>query len=113
MDGPQDAVDLMHLLQSYGVPAGAALTAQDITSDPHLRERGYLYEFLNPHAPHLGPRVFAGRPFRMSRTALRSMHFAALGEHNLQVLRDVGGLSDAEVEELVNKGVLHFAPRVK
>ena len=60
----QDSQELFHLLQSHGVPAGPVNTARDLVSDDHLWERGYFEVFDNPTAPRVGPRVFAGRPFR-------------------------------------------------
>lgn len=107
-----EAQALMHLLQSHGVPAGVVQTARDLVADPHLRQRDYLEVFTNPNAPSVGPRVYAGRPFRTvpeSPIALRLV--SALGQHNSYVLRDVAGLSDAEVQALLDAGVLAAQPQ--
>jgi benzylsuccinate CoA-transferase BbsF subunit len=107
----QDDQGLMNHLQKNGVAAGAVLTAQDLVSNPHLQERGYLQEFDNPSAPQVGPRVYAGRPFRISDASLDIRHVATLGEHNVEVLRNVAGMSDSAIEELMAEGVISDRPR--
>jgi benzylsuccinate CoA-transferase BbsF subunit len=103
---------LMHLLQAHGVPAGAVLTAQDLVADPHLQERAYLEVFTNDNAPRVGPRVYAGRPFRSSPAPpIRLRLVSALGQHNLQILRDVVELSDTDIQRLVDTGVLATRPQ--
>lgn len=107
-----DAVALMHLLQEYGVPAGAVHTARDLVADPHLRKRDYLEVFRNSNAPQVGPRVYAGRPFRTLPDAPLPLHLvSALGQHNQQILRDVAGLSAAEIEDLMAAGIVATQPR--
>ena len=89
-----DAQALMHLLQAHGVPAGTVHTARDLVADPHLRERGYLEVFTNANAPAAGPRVYAGRPFRTLPDAPLALHLvSALGQRNVEILRDVAALS--------------------
>jgi hypothetical protein len=36
---------------------------------------------------------------------------AALGQHNIDVLREVGGLRDPEIQQLVEAGIIHAKPR--
>ena len=107
----QDSQELFHLLQSHGVPAGPVNTARDLVSDDHLWERGYFEVFDNPTAPRVGPRVFAGRPFRAPGIPLSLELSSALGQHNLDVLRDMGGLTDSEIQRLADEGVLSARPR--
>ncbi len=103
---------LMHLLQAHGVLAGAVLTAQDLVADPHLQERAYLEVFTNDNAPRVGPRVYAGRPFRSSPAPpIRLRLVSALGQHNLQILRDVVELSDTDMQRLIDTGVLATRPQ--
>jgi len=103
---------LMHLLQAHGVPAGTVHTARDLVADPHLRERAYLEVFTNVNAPSVGPRVYAGRPFRTLPDTPLALHLvSALGQHNVQLLRDVAALTEAEIQSLVEAGVLATQPR--
>jgi len=107
----QDDQKLMRELQRRGISAGAALTAKDLVDDPHLKERGFLLEFDNPICPKVGPRVYAGRPFRTPAFPMVIGNAAALGEHNEEVLRDVAGLSRDEIEELAREGVISTRPK--
>jgi crotonobetainyl-CoA:carnitine CoA-transferase CaiB-like acyl-CoA transferase len=107
-----DDQELMHLLQAHGIPAGAVLTAADLVANPHLQERGYLEVFTNDNAPRVGPRVYAGRPFRTQPgppVALRLV--AALGQHNVQLLREVAGMTEADIQRLVEAGVISDRPQ--
>jgi crotonobetainyl-CoA:carnitine CoA-transferase CaiB-like acyl-CoA transferase len=102
---------LMQLLQAHGIPAGAVLTAADLVANPHLQARGYLEVFTNNNAPRVGPRVYAGRPFRTQPEppiALRLV--AALGQHNMQLLREVAGLAESDIQRLVEAGVIADRP---
>jgi crotonobetainyl-CoA:carnitine CoA-transferase CaiB-like acyl-CoA transferase len=108
----QDDQELMHVLQAHGIPAAAVLTARELVANPHLRERGYLEVFRNDNAPGVGPRVYAGRPFRTLPLPPRPLHLvSALGQHNLQILRDVAGLAEADIQALIEAGVLATRPQ--
>src|SRR4029453_13087245 len=106
-----DVQALMHLLQAHGGPAGIVPTARDLVADPHLRERGYLEVFTNTNALSVGARVYAGRPFRTLPEARLTLHLvSALGQHNVELLRDVAALSEGEIQALVEVGVLATQP---
>lgn len=107
-----DAEVLMQRLQRHGVPAGVVHTARDLVADTHLRERHYLEVFTNPNAPEVGPRVYAGRPFRTVPEPPLPLHLvSALGQHNTQLLREVAGLSATEMQHLIDTGLLATEPR--
>jgi benzylsuccinate CoA-transferase BbsF subunit len=105
----QDDKELTRLLQAHGVCAGAVLTAADLVDDPHLKQR----EFLQTIERAGGLRTYAGRPFRIPGISMAIRHVADLGEHNEQVLRDVAGLSQAEINALAKDGVIADRPRAE
>jgi benzylsuccinate CoA-transferase BbsF subunit len=107
----QDDQELMRRLQDLGICAGSVLTAKDLVADPHLKARGFLQEFDNPACPQVGPRVYAGRPFRTAGIPMMIRNAAAMGEHNEQILRDVAGLSKDEIEELAREAVISTRPK--
>ncbi len=43
--------------------------------------------------------------------SMRRVWGSALGQHNLQILRDVAKLSEAEIQELTEAGVIATSPR--
>ena len=106
-----DDLELARQLQQQGITAGACLTAHDLVNDPHLRERDYLWEFPNPQAPEVGPRIFAGRPFQDPGNPMSITKVAGLGQDNAAILTDLAGLSPAETEDLEAAGVIYGAPR--
>jgi benzylsuccinate CoA-transferase BbsF subunit len=107
----QDDQELMDLLQDYGVAAGAVLTAEDLASNVHLKERCYIQEFDNTNAPLVGPRIYAGRPFRIPGIPMTIRNVATLGEHNLEVLQSIAGLSEIEIKGLAEDGIISNRPK--
>ena len=106
-----DALELARELQGQGITAGSCMTAKDLVNDAHLQERGYLWEFANPQAPEVGPRVFAGRPFRDEANSMSISKVAGLGQDNGPILSELAGLSQSEIAELESDGVIFGAPR--
>ena len=104
-------LELGHHLQEHGVSGGPAMTAEQLAHDGHLNQRGYLWEFDNPNAPEVGPRVYAGRPFRTPELPMSINKAAALGQDNEAVLKELGGLSAEEIASLAEEGVIAGAPR--
>jgi benzylsuccinate CoA-transferase BbsF subunit len=85
-------------LQAAGIAAFTAATNRDIAEDPHLNARGYFVELEHPE---VGTRRHTGVPWRMSASDCRVRRPApCLGADTNQVLRDVCGYDDAEIERL-------------
>jgi benzylsuccinate CoA-transferase BbsF subunit len=106
-----DDLALARDLQQQGIAAGSCMTAEDLVNDSHLRGRGYLWEFANPQAPEVGPRIFAGRPFRDPGNPMTIDKVAGLGQDNGAVLSELAGLSQSDIAELETSGVVFGAPR--
>jgi crotonobetainyl-CoA:carnitine CoA-transferase CaiB-like acyl-CoA transferase len=88
----------------YDVPVGTAYSAADIFADPHMAARGDLVPVDDPviglvrqQAPF--PRL-ANHPAPVPTGAPR------LGQHNREVWCDLIGLSEAELADLTERGVL-------
>jgi len=100
----KEARALMEELQARGVPAGVVQSAREMLADEHLKERGY-YVYLDH--PETGRSAYDGPPFRLSKTPGRLRAPAPLlGEHTEYVCREILGLSDEEVADLLIEGVL-------
>ena len=98
------AEEVMSLMQAAGVAAGVLETGEDLLEhDPQLRHRHLFWELVHPEiekyrAP--GPSlVLSKSPCELQRAPL-------LGEHNEYALKDILGMSDEEIAELVMEGVL-------
>lgn len=106
-----DDLELARELQEQQIAAGSCMTAKDLVNDPHLDRRGYLWEFANPRVPEVGPRVFAGRPFRDEGNPMFINRVAELGQDNGPILAELAGLSQPEILQLEADGVIFGAPR--
>jgi crotonobetainyl-CoA:carnitine CoA-transferase CaiB-like acyl-CoA transferase len=99
---PQDANEVMHRLQSAGVPAGAVMKEADALADPHLRARGLFQTVAHPEAE---AQEQVGPLFRMGKAPTPIWrHAPRLGEDNEYVYKKVLGCSDAEYRRLEQEG---------
>lgn len=97
--------EAMELLQAAGVRAGVCQKPSDrCERDPQLGARGWWH--ILPH-PELGDTEYDGVAPGLSATpgALR-MASPLLGEHTREVLHDVLGLAETEIDEHMANGVL-------
>ena len=102
---------LMHALQAAGVLAAAVLDGEEVLVNEQLLARATFErgEAGIPPRPFPVPRSFAARP---DSFALRGVRPAPkLGEHNHEILRELAGYTDAEVETLERDGVVGVEPR--
>ena len=103
-----DTFILMSVLQGAGVPAGVAENGEHLVSDPQLVTRGF-WEYSGRTPQEVLP--YTGRPFKLSKTPGGTQSPAPiLGIHTTEVLRDVAGMSDAEIAELDRLGVTEDNP---
>ena len=88
-------------LQSRGVPCAPVLDAGQMLADPHLRARGLFEEVAHPEGSGLGKREYLGRGWRLDRADVRIRGPAPdMGEANDFILREMLGLSEAEISHL-------------
>jgi crotonobetainyl-CoA:carnitine CoA-transferase CaiB-like acyl-CoA transferase len=96
--------DAMHILQAHGVPAAPSFKAEDLFSDPHIRETGAVQEVEHPV---LGKRTTITPPYRMSETPARIRGTAPLlGGDNDYVFKSLLGMTDEEVTKLAAAEVI-------
>lgn len=99
-----DTEELMHIMQSAGVSAGAVQNAEDLFNDPQLQHREH-FEPLD-HS-EMGQYHIATSAFKLSRCQNKPTSPAPLfGEHTEMVLKEFLGMSDDEIADLVAEGVL-------
>ena len=100
-----EPVPLMEMLQEAGVPAGAVNSCENLFSDKQLAHRGH-YVWMDH--PEMGQHPFDGTEFICSETpALYKTPSPMLGQHNEYVLKEVLGMTDEEIGELAEAGVLY------
>ena len=94
--------EIVRLLQTAGVSAGVAETAQDVFEDPQLKERG-IFRYLNHD--ELGSALNRGPAFQLSKTPWElTMPGPCLGQHTEYVCREFLGMSDEVFMERLSSG---------
>jgi crotonobetainyl-CoA:carnitine CoA-transferase CaiB-like acyl-CoA transferase len=103
-----DHIELMNILQTSGVKAGAVLNMAELAHDPNLNERGFFQELSHPEA---GTHRYPGVSWQMSRTPGRlRLPAPCFGEHNRYVFSELLGMSDDEISRLADEGVSASEP---
>lgn len=95
------------ILLGAGIPVGAVNNLEEMLDHPQVAARGAMVDTEHPRA---GPVKLVGVPVKLSQTpgAIRSPS-PMLGEHSAETLREVLGMGDAEIERLMQAGVVHGA----
>lgn len=100
-----DLGTLLEVLQDAGVACGPVNDAADICADPHIKARGSVVEVDDPvrgttHLMQAPAGRFSGFEPRVGPPAPR------IGEHTDNVLRQLAGCTDAEIEALRADGTI-------
>lgn len=106
--GRHPLAELERQLAAAGVPATRIFTIADIFGDPHYRARGSIAAAPDDE---LGTVAMANVVPRLSATPGAVRHAGhRIGQDTRQVLRDLLGLPDAQIEALAQRGVIAGAP---
>ncbi|MGD0554115.1 MAG: CoA transferase [Streptosporangiaceae bacterium] len=99
-----ESATLLKILARNGVPAGKIYTAPDMIADVHYLARDMV---LRPDGPNgqVGPMAgivpkFTGTPARVRGTG------PELGEDTRAVLKDLAGLNDGQISDLLLRGLI-------
>ena len=107
--GQKDSYEVFHLLQKAGVNAGPVLNGKDLLLDPQLQAVGVFDKFTDDEE-RVGTRIYQGRPYKMTRTPGSIDFISTFGGDNRYVLSELLGLGDAELQSLVEQGVIANDP---
>jgi crotonobetainyl-CoA:carnitine CoA-transferase CaiB-like acyl-CoA transferase len=106
----QDLESAVETLAGAGIPVAAVVSPSLVTENPQLRHRGF-FESLDH--PRTGPGLYPCPPFaRLDGTD--NWLFRApptLGQHNIDVLTEMCGVADEELERLAAQGVIGTRPK--
>jgi crotonobetainyl-CoA:carnitine CoA-transferase CaiB-like acyl-CoA transferase len=90
-------------LEEAGVPCGPINDLAQVFDDPHVRARGLRVEVPHPLA---GSVPVVASPIRLSRTPARHRTPPLLGQHTAEVLRDLLGMGETQIEALQRESVI-------
>lgn len=94
----------MTMMQTAGVGAGVVENGEDLMEhDPQLRHRHHFWELDHPE---IGKYRAQAPAFTLSKSPYEMRRAPLLGEHNEYALKELLGMSDEEITELVTEGVV-------
>jgi formyl-CoA transferase len=96
-------MEVMAKLNPLNVPCGPVLSMKELAEEPSLRQTGTVVEVDHPER---GKYLTVGNPIKLSDSPAEVRRSPLLGEHTDDVLRNVLGFSDAEVEAARKQGAV-------
>lgn len=101
--GTLERGQVLELLQNQGVVSGPVNTAEDIVNDPHFRHR----TLVTGKSDLIGDVVVPGQMVHLASTPqVRYEDPPLIGEHTMEVLQELIGMSSSEMAELRASGVI-------
>ena len=96
---------IIKLLGEAGIPASPINTTADVVNDPNINHRGMILEFEQPQA---GKIKTLNTPLRFSLASGETKVEPAplLGQHTTEILSQLLGCSEVEIQKLKNQGVV-------
>ena len=101
----EEAGALAQRLQAAGVPSGPVQDARDVLdNDPQLAQRKH---WVTLDHPEVGPSTYNSAPYRYSHAeSAPTAPAPLLGQHTREICRDLLGMSENEIDQLTEDGVL-------
>jgi formyl-CoA transferase len=95
--------EIMEILNPLNVPCGPVLSMKELAEEPSLRETGTVVEVDHPTR---GKYLTVGNPIKLSDSATTVTRSPLLGEHTDEILREILGLGDDQIESVRNEGAV-------
>ncbi|MBL8530072.1 MAG: formyl-CoA transferase [Burkholderiales bacterium] len=99
--------EFMQLLNDIDVPCGPIMSTHDLANDAHVKLRNMYVELDHPQR---GIWHNVGMPIKLSDSPADIARSPLLGEHTDEVLREVLGYADAEIEAMREAGAFSKEP---
>ena len=93
--------EAMEILNKYDIPCGPILSMKEIAEEPSLRKTGTIVEVDHPTR---GKYLSVGNPIKLSDSPTEVRRSPLLGEHTDEILRDVLGYSEADMQRVKMSG---------
>ena len=102
--------EFMEILNPLDVPCGPIMSTGDLANDEHVRGRDMYVELDHPQR---GKWWNVGMPIKLSASPAVVKRSPTLGEHTDEILREVLGFSDAQIEAKKQAGAFSMPPKKK
>ncbi|MGF1593338.1 MAG: formyl-CoA transferase [Kiloniellaceae bacterium] len=100
--------EVMEACNPLDIPCGPILSMKELAEEPSLRATGTIVEVDHPER---GKYLTVGNPIKLSDSPAEVKRSPLLGEHTEEILREVLGYSEDEVQEAWSSGALGDAPK--
>jgi formyl-CoA transferase len=100
--------EVMEACNPLDIPCGPILSMKELAEEPSLRATGTIVEVDHPER---GKYLTVGNPIKLSDSPAEVKRSPLLGEHTEEILREVLGYSEDEVQEAWSSGALGEAPK--
>ena len=99
----KDKREVMDILNPLNVPCGPILSMKELAEEPSLRDTGTVVEVDHPER---GKYLTVGNPIKLSDSPADVKRSPLLGEHTEEILKDLVGLNDQEIEAARQEGAI-------
>ena len=99
----KDKMEVMEILNPLNVPCGPILSMKELAEEPSLRDTGTVVEVDHPER---GKYLTVGNPIKLSDSPADVKRSPLLGEHTEEILKDLVGLNDQEIEAARQEGAI-------
>jgi formyl-CoA transferase len=95
--------EVMDILNPLNVPCGPILSMKELAEEPSLRATGTIVEVDHPTR---GKYLTVGNPIKLSDSPSEVVASPLLGEHTEEILKDIIGFGDEEIEKARTEGAI-------
>ena len=95
--------EVMEILNPLNVPCGPILSMKELAEEPSLRATGTIVEVDHPTR---GKYLTVGNPIKLSDSPSDVKPSPLLGEHTEEILKDIVGYNDSEIDEARKEGAI-------
>jgi len=101
--------EMMAILNDLDVPCGPIMSTEDLADDEHVRGREMYVELDHPQR---GKWYNVGMPIKLSASPAKIQRSPLLGEHTGEILKEVLGWSDAQIDAKRQAGAFSASQKV-
>ncbi|RMC35759.1 formyl-CoA transferase [Paracoccus alkanivorans] len=100
--------EVMDICNPLDIPVGPILSTKELIEDEGLRKTGTIVDVDHPTR---GRYTSVGCPIKLSDSPVEVMRSPLLGEHTLEILKDVLGYDGTAIEKIVESGAVGAASK--